>query len=96
MSEVAEITVGALPLVTAPVLVSALYENCTMLWEWSPAIERGKVVHSYDLKVERVNTTAELLIPFDGNTFAPYPASVATVSSDTWADAVPGEGHRIT
>ena len=95
LSEVAEISVGALPLVTAPTLVSALYENCTMTWEWSPAIERGKLVHSYDLKVERVNTSAELLIPFDGNSSAPYRVSVATVSSDTWTEAVPGVGRII-
>lgn len=94
LSEVAEISVGALPLVTAPTLVSALYENCTMTWEWSPAIERGKLVHSYDLKVERMNTSAELLIPFDGNSSAPYRVSVATVSSDTWTEAVPGETYR--
>jgi len=49
LSSVAEISVGALPLVSAPTLLEAFYENCTMTWQWAPALERGKVVHSYDL-----------------------------------------------
>ncbi|CAK9047987.1 Fibronectin type-III domain-containing protein 3a, partial [Durusdinium trenchii] len=96
LSEEALVTVGALPNVRAPQLVKASYENCTMIWEWLPAIENGKLVHSYDLQVEDANASgvAPLLITLDGNASAPVRTTTATVSSDTWRDAVPGRSYR--
>ena len=52
LSPVTLVTIGALPFMRKPSLASATFENCSMTWQWSPAIENGKLVHSYELLVE--------------------------------------------
>eukprot|EP00913_Durusdinium_trenchii_P019678 g18499.t1 len=49
-----------------------------------------------DLQVEDANASgvAPLLITLDGNASAPVRTTTATVSSDTWRDAVPGRSYR--
>lgn len=42
-------------------------------------------------KVERMNTSTELLLSFNGNASAPARVTSATVSAETWYEAVPGE-----
>jgi len=51
LSPIMEMPTGTLPFPRRPELVNATYENCTMTFQWEPALDRGMVVHSYLLKL---------------------------------------------
>jgi hypothetical protein len=82
LSAAAEVPVGTVPSVKPPFLASAAYENCTMTWRWNPALENGRLAHSYDLRLQSVSPTTSTTT----TTGAPNP-NISTTTMTTTSSA---------
>eukprot|EP00931_Biecheleriopsis_adriatica_P049660 TRINITY_DN28729_c0_g1_i1.p1 TRINITY_DN28729_c0_g1~~TRINITY_DN28729_c0_g1_i1.p1 ORF type:complete len:8011 (-),score=1403.57 TRINITY_DN28729_c0_g1_i1:177-21446(-) len=93
LSEAAEVPIGTIPSVKPPWLASAAYEGCALTWQWNPAVENGRLAHSYELKIQALTasvtaTTTATGDENDTNDTAPSPPGAVTGSGEAQADLI--------
>jgi len=56
LSDAIEVPTGAVPFALPPRQVAGAHGNCSLTFQWPPAVERGRVVHTYSLLLERMDS----------------------------------------
>ncbi|CAE7034886.1 PTPRF [Symbiodinium natans] len=96
LSDVVEISVGTVPTVQPPWLQDA--DNCSLSWRWHPAAENGRLVHSYEFKLEASDNETSLLVEqiwiLNGSFDEPYLNLHLSLDSTSWSELVPGRQFR--